>query len=398
MILDAVRRHRVVVEIATGVLVIALIFVLTQMIPEQVRSRRAVPAFTGLDAALTVLSVTGLLFRRHWPAAVLGVTTVLSVVAYGSGHVLNPTQLCLAVAMGVFALGVPRRRTVVMAAVISAALVATGLIRWSVDWGAGGPLDAVLWVWVGASVGIAVRSRRLLIRALEQRAEKAEAAQEEFALRRVAEDRVSIAREIHDVIAHHVSVINVQAAVAGHVMDTDPDTARTAVRQVREAAATVLEELQSVLGILRQENTLVPIDPAPGRDGLDDLLDSARALDTPVSVHGSTRLDDLGPTGSLSAYRLVQEALTNANKHAPGAPVTMTLRRTADTVQVSVVNGPGRRPPAPVDPGRTGFGLLGMAERVTAAGGRLHTESRDDGGFEVHADFPRARTTQEAPR
>jgi len=275
-----------------------------------------------------------------------------------------------------------RRVTLTWAGLATAALVAGTIVGNAAGLA---PLSRLtegpLWLWIGAAVGLARRSHVRMVQALQERAERAEAAQEEVALRLVAEDRVRIARELHDVLAHHVSVINVQAGVARHLLRQDPEAAQIALGHIRTAAATVLSELQSILGVLRQNESLQPSRPEPTPLDLADTIDAARTLGVDLTVTGPTGMSRLAPLARHAAHRFVQEALTNAGKHAGGAPVSVTITA-GDRLRIQVRN------PVPDAPRvTTGFGLIGMRERLVAAGGNLSVTT-DDGEFSVTAELP----------
>jgi signal transduction histidine kinase len=227
--------------------------------------------------------------------------------------------------------------------------------------------------------------------ALEDRARRAEETRDETARRRVAEDRVRIARELHDVIAHHVAVMSVQSGVAEHLVERDPAAAREALHRVRAAAKSVLSELQSVLGVLRQDESILPTTPAPGLGDLPGLVESFRAMGASVELVVPERTPALSSTAGVAAFRLVQEALTNVQKHAAGASATVTWHIDGDEVQLSVTNA---RPPSEhphslrAAPVGSGLGLVGMRERVVAAEGALSSGPTAQGGFRVTARLP----------
>jgi signal transduction histidine kinase len=256
-----------------------------------------------------------------------------------------------------------------------------------------GDFERVVWLWTATAVAVAVRSRRTTIAALEDRARRAEESREQTARRRVAEDRVRIARELHDVIAHHVAVVSVQAGVADHLVERDPQAAREALGHVRAASRSVLAELQSVLGVLRQEEAALPTAPAPGLGAVDALVATSRAAGARVESDLPDPLPTLPPAADLAAFRLVQEALTNVQKHAAGAPVTVRVAVRSAAAEVAVVNGPAPDPAGAVGPGGptptgSGLGLVGMRERVHAAGGTVQAGPTGDGGYRVVARFP----------
>jgi len=350
---------------------------------------------TGPDVILTLVSALALTARRHRPLPALLVTAAATAVAITGGWEVNLAQLAVAVALFNFGLRRPRTHTIVATAVAAVSLGLLSVLVVVLGRGEWGRQDVVLWLSTAAAVAIAVQSRRATILALEDRAIRAEESREATARRRVAEDRVRIARELHDVIAHHVAVISVQAGVAEHVLEKCPTAARESLATVRSSAKAVLGELQSVLGVLRQDETDVPTAPAPSLSRLDDLVASFTLMGTPVHVDAPRSVPGLSPAADVAAYRVVQEALTNVHKHAPGAATTIVVRPDAGAVEIVVTNEPPPLPDEPAgseaharDRAGSGFGLIGMRERVLAAGGVLQTGPTADGGFCVAAHVP----------
>ncbi|KAB1139968.1 sensor histidine kinase [Streptomyces luteolifulvus] len=235
---------------------------------------------------------------------------------------------------------------------------------------------AVLW-WFGT---LALRSAELTRRLRREKAERAR--------RAVAEERSRIARELHDVVAHHMSVISVQAGLGTFVFESDPPTARTALDTITGTSAEALEELRRMLQVLRAEETDgAPPDPMPGLARLGDLVERVRAGGVPVELRIEGTARPLAPGVELCAYRVVQEALTNVIKHARQARVMVVLHYGAHEVAVSVVNdGQGviqdRLPAGP------GLGLIGMRERAKLYGGTIRVGPRSEGGFAVRLTLP----------
>jgi signal transduction histidine kinase len=267
---------------------------------------------------------------------------------------------------------------------------------------------------MAAAAGDAVRSRRAFVDAIRERAERAERTREQEALRRVAEERLRIARDLHDVVAHHIALVNVQAGVASHVMDKRPDQAKEALAHVREASRSALNELRATVGLLRQSgDPEAPTEPAPGLARLDDLLGTFRAAGLPVDL---VRSDDdlrLQAAVDLAAYRIIQEALTNVQKHAgPGAKAEVSVLRVSRNLEVTVLDNGGSGDAAKSEEDKAartshdkpeaepegGHGLIGMRERVSALGGSCTTGPRYGGGFRVHAILPLSTEAQEQGR
>jgi signal transduction histidine kinase len=202
----------------------------------------------------------------------------------------------------------------------------------------------------------------------------------------VTAERAAIARELHDVVAHHMSVMVVQAGAARTVVDADPDAAADALRQIEASGRTGLTEMRRLLEVLKADGASSDRAPQPGLAQLDDLLAGMRATGLPVEavVEGEPR--PLPPGIDLSAYRIVQEALTNALRHSGGAAARVLLRYEPEALEVEVVDD-GR---GPNDDGDGGHGLIGMRERVQLFGGELTTGPAPGGGFAVRARLPHA--------
>jgi signal transduction histidine kinase len=242
-----------------------------------------------------------------------------------------------------------------------------------VEWGP--PLPEI----AGWLLGDNLRTRRAYLSELEARAERLEREQEESARRAAAEEQARIARELHDVLAHNVSVMVVQAAAANDVFETQPQRARQALRDIERTGRSALTELRRLLGRVRQTDFA----PQPGLSGLEALVDGVRAAGLPVTLRVEGELDDLPAGLDLSAYRIVQEALTNAIKHAGASAAEVRVRRTADEVELEVVDdGAG-----PSGNGR-GQGLIGMRERASLLGGEVEAGPKPGGGFRVRAKLP----------
>ncbi|QLE70699.1 sensor histidine kinase [Streptomyces rectiverticillatus] len=235
-------------------------------------------------------------------------------------------------------------------------------------------------------IGAARRSGRL---AKARLAEQEELTAEERARRTLLEERNRIARELHDVVAHHMSVISIQAQVAPHLVTEPPQELKENLAGIRQNAVEALAELRRVLGVLRSEDARadgVRHAPQPTLDRLDELLGNVRSAGLAVtsSVTGAPR--PLPPGVELSAFRIVQEALSNAMRHAPGAPVRVETAYGARRITVRVVNS-APDVPAPRSPG-AGHGVLGMRERAAMLGGDLAVGPTPDGGYEVTAVLP----------
>ncbi|MFH9267176.1 sensor histidine kinase [Streptomyces sp. NPDC017546] len=258
------------------------------------------------------------------------------------------------------------------------------------------PAVAVLVLVTALALGTALRSLRL---ARKDLVVQAELTAEERARRTLLEERNRIARELHDVVAHHMSVISIQAQVAPHLVEHPTEELRENLTGIRENALEALTELRRVLGVLRSEEApsqSARHAPQPGLDGLDGLLATVRSAGLAVTRSTTGDPRPLPPGVELSAYRIVQEALSNVMRHAPSASAEVVIGHRPAGLTVRVVNSPPDRPAAP-SPG-VRHGLLGMRERAAMLGGELATGPTPDGGWEVTAILPtRTETTEEAP-
>lgn len=356
---------------------------------------------SGADAVAAGAAVLLLLARRRAPLPVLALTvlgeTVFTVLASRPSPVLAVTAF---IAVYTVARTV-RRRT----AVIAAALTATALyvvVAYPMD-AASDPEGGAVFAWVGtfAAVGGTVRTWRDYTAAMEERAQRAEASKEVEARRRVAEERLRIARELHDVVAHHIALITIQAGVAGHFLRDRPDRAEVALGHIREGGRTVLDELGSLLHVLRQSgdetDEAQPTEPVPGLSRLGRLIESLAAAGLSVRHRQTGRPRPLPTAVDLAAYRVIQEALTNAHKHGADAVTDLLVDYRTDALHIEISN-PVRTGPVP-DAQGTGHGLTGMRERAHAVGGSFHAGAGADGRFrlDVRLPLPETETPADAP-
>ncbi|AZP17216.1 sensor histidine kinase [Streptomyces aquilus] len=340
-----------------------------------------------LSLVLIGLSAAALVFRRRAPITVLALTGTFSIVECVTGDPRAPVAMSAVIALYTVASTTDRPTTWRVGLLTMTVLTAAAMLGGPLPWYAQENLGIFAWTGIGATAGDAVRSRRAFVQAIQDRAEKAERTREEEARRRVAEERLRIARDLHDVVAHHIALVNVQAGVAAHVMDKRPDQAKEALSHVREASRSALNELRATVGLLRQSgDPEAPTEPAPGLDRLDELVGTFRSAGLHVEVARADAGTTLPAAVDLAAYRVIQEALTNVQKHAGGeAKAEVSVVRVGPNIEITVLdNGAGEEEPA--DGG--GHGLLGMRERVTALRGTLTTGPRYGGGFRVHAILP----------
>jgi signal transduction histidine kinase len=329
-----------------------------------------------LGLPLAAFEVAPLLVRRRYPLAVLGVVsaaTFVEVAVYGSTF-----PLAAAVAVYTAAAHLERRVSLIASASSGAAIALLALAREGYQ----SLLQTVLLFAIAWVVGDNLGTRRAYTRELELRAERLEREQQAQAARAVAEEQARIARELHDVIAHNVSVMVVQAAAGRDAFAERPQRAREALETIEAAGRSALAELRKLLGAVREGEA--DYEPAPGLDRLPSLIDRVRASGLDVVLHIEGTPSPLPAAVELSAYRVVQEALTNTLKHAAASRVDVRLRY--DTGELGVqVRDNGR---ATGNGSGTGSGLIGMRERVAAFGGTLSAGAATDGGFAVDARFP----------
>ncbi|MDT0435233.1 sensor histidine kinase [Streptomyces sp. NPDC005840] len=340
-----------------------------------------------LALVLIVLGAAALVFRRRAPRTVLAVTGSLALVESVVGDPRAPVAMSAVIALYTVAATTDRVTAVRLGLLTMTVLTGASMLAGPLPWYAQENLAIFAWTGIGATAGDAVRSRRAVVQAIRDRAERAERTREEEALRRVAEERLRIARDLHDVVAHHIALVNVQAGVAAHVMDRRPDQAKEALAHVREAGRSALSELRATVGLLRQSgDPEAPTEPAPGLDRLDELLGTFRSAGLRVELARADQDTTLPAAVDLAAYRVIQEALTNVQKHAgTGAAAEVSVVRVGPDIEITVLDdGPG----AQHVPDSGGHGLLGMRERVTALRGTLTTGPRYGGGFRVHAILP----------
>ena len=241
------------------------------------------------------------------------------------------------------------------------------------------------WVISAGVMLVTLRFWQLHVREVEQRAEEAERTRDEAAQRRAMEERLRIARELHDSLTHSISVISVQAGVAAHLARKRGEDVPPALAAIQEAGADAARELRTTLSVLRSAQD----GDGSGLGQLDSLVERSRAAGLPVTVTVAGAERGLPPEVDRAAYRIVQEALANVSRHAGGAQASVHLSYTQYAIAVQIDDdGHGTGTIAGPRPAGPGLGLIGMRERVTALGGRLHAGPRDSGGFQVRAEFP----------
>jgi signal transduction histidine kinase len=318
----------------------------------------------------TVLVLMGVYLGLGYPVAGVGETLLIAVYTAGSQSTLRATWPVHALLLPVLAV-----------AVATSAAPAS-------------PLDIGYHVvlYVGAWwLGSIVRSRRDYARRLEERTKQLEQARLELADQAVAQERLRIARELHDVVTHTMSVIAVQSGAGEHVIDAQPQIARETLREIKVTSREALAEMRHLLGVLRAEDeTTGSRSPPGGLANLDALVRQVRQAGVTVTVDVQGNPDAVPATVDLSAYRIVQEALTNVLKHAGTTSATVTVRYVPNAVSLLIRdNGPGVATVGAVGPEPNGgTGIVGMRERVQLLGGQLTAGPLPDGGFGVEARLP----------
>jgi signal transduction histidine kinase len=354
------------------------------------------------NAALVLVVVAGmaLAWRNRYPLAVLGVSTAAVSVYSLLGYVNGASLLLPAVALGSVATIMPIRRSAGWALLTTVVLMSATAANNPFGSTNGGFILIPADIAVALFAGIAIGNRRAYIDALRDRAER-------DARRQVDEERLRIARELHDVVAHTMATINVQAGAAAALLRDRPDQAAESLTAIRAASKDGLRELRAILNVLRHvDEPADPTRPAPGLARLDALAAGVRAAGLPVTMTVAGHRRDLPAVTDLAAFRIIQEALTNAIRHAGPATAEVSVRYGDSDLQIEVTDT-GQGMPASIGEmtfasllgcgasatdgiGGTepGHGLRGMRERAAAADGTLEIESPPSGGFRVAARFP----------
>jgi signal transduction histidine kinase len=341
--------------------------------------------------ALGLVAALSTFWRRKHPVAIFGGSGALVVLVmlaryHDAGSLLTTTIAAYSVGAHV----PQRRRRLQVAAVAGFALVDVALVSLFLSH-RGDRLGTVLSVGItfaaGLLLGDNLRSRRDRLAYLRERNDYLERTASLEAANAAAAERTRIARELHDIVAHSVSVIAVQAGGARRLVHTKPETAVEALTAIEHTARETMRELRQLLGVLRSEN---PDDsasahaPQPGLDDVRRLVKADPALDVTLAVEGERR--EVPGTVNLAAYRIVQEAITNVRKHAGPASVNVHIAYRPDAVDVTIEdNGRGA---AAIKSGTPGFGLTGMTERAALCGGSVATGPRPGGGWSVRATLP----------
>ena len=348
-----------------------------------------------LAPALMVFSPVVLL--RRWPLPVLAAATAVTGLAMAWGNAPLPLGIMMGLAVYSTAAGLPRRESIPAAGAAATAL--GGAIIYAALASPHAPLatealEGFVPLTAAWFIGDSVAARRRYVAGLAEQAEREQAAEVERARQQVREERMRIAHELHDVVAHTLAVITVQAGVGRRLMAKHPEEAGTALQSIEMIGRTAQDELRVVLGLLRDEEAgAAALAPAPRLVDLKELAEHVRASGTPVELRLSGADRQLSPALEMSIFRVIQEALTNVVKHAAGARAAVDVTVSAGRVRIEVTDdggaaahpaGGGGRP----DNASAGHGIVGMRERIAAFGGWLVAEPHSGGGFHVLAEVP----------
>jgi signal transduction histidine kinase len=330
-----------------------------------------------------LLSVAPLWFRRRYPAVVLGTVIVFQALCDLTSTVSNGWAGVLIAGYTLAAhIDGERRRMLLWAT--AATVVAYTLVALVDSNTSFSDTASFAVAMVGAfAIGDNMRQRRARVANLAERAERAEREQEMLAHQRVTEERTRIAREMHDVVAHSVSMMTIQAAAARRQLHRNPAQAEAALETIETTGRTAMDEMRRILGVLRSERDVAGFAPQPSLASLPELIAADAFL--PISASIDDDFSGVPASTQLAAYRLVQEALTNIRRHAGAiTAVRVTAHRVGSELSVEVTDD-GRG--ASVTPNAQGFGLIGMRERVAIANGRLEAGPRSGGGWRIAASF-----------
>jgi signal transduction histidine kinase len=337
-----------------------------------------------LDAVgvvLLALGVAALPVRRRWPVGVLAFAFVATLTYWSADYPRGPIFMSLIVALAQVVMSGHRR--------IALASVLTGFVLFPWLGYVLGTIERPAWGFViglGAWL-IALLSVLELVRSRRDRARDAARSRAEALQRRAADERLRIARELHDAVAHNMSLINIQAGVALHLFDEQPQQARDALATIKRSSKEALVELRSILGVLRRVDEDAPRAPTPSLTRLHELVNRSNAAGLDVRIDTLGDLDHLPRNVDLAAYRIIQESLTNVARHADRGDALVRVRLGAEALVVEVLDeGSGSRAGADLPSG--GNGIAGMRERAAAVGGSLEVGPRPGRGFAVRATLP----------
>jgi len=340
---------------------------------------------TGFGVSLLIVNGGSLAFRRLWPLGVLAVMLVTSVI-YTLVLDLPVYMIGPGILIAVYTVAAARERKKSLLALLVVELTMVVLIFVGPSFpGYGSIALFALIIGVAWFLGDVVRRWRTAAIEHEQRAAELAAAREELARRAVSEERLRIARELHDVVAHSMTVVALQAGSGRLAAREDPAAAQQALETIEKSSREALADMRRLVGVLREgEDSLT--EPAPGLDDIERLVEDVERAGLDVEVNRSGPLDRVPPGMALAAYRVAQEALTNVVRHAGVDEAELTLEASDGALVLVVGNGPPTRAVEPIEGG--GHGISGMEERASLYGGTFDARSTDDGGYRVEARFP----------
>lgn len=342
-----------------------------------------------------LLATIPIAFRRRWPLQTLTIICIAVSITILLGPSLASLPLTVLPLYSV-TMAYTRRQSFIALMVVESILGTSFLISWVMGRDQGDFSSNIFLAVATWFVADSIRTKRIYLRGLEAQAQERQRQEIDGARRAIVEERLAIARELHDVVAHSLSVIAVQSGVGRHVIDTQPEEARNALLAVEVTSRSALDELRGVLGVLRgQDRSTTELSPAPSLNDLDELIRRVRSAGVTVEMHIEGRHEPLSPGLELSIYRIIQEALTNVVKHANGAHTSIEIQYTNDEITIEVTNQKGNEVSIESgvqvlmqDTSRDRHGIVGMKERALAFGGTLWAKPLNDGGFKVSAALP----------
>jgi signal transduction histidine kinase len=367
---------------------VATVLAVGGLLGPALRQNAAIPWYAVLFA---ILSSAPVIARRRQPFLVLGLVEAGEALYLATAPLYaGKIALGLAVALYTVVTRSDRHTSLLIAGSITAINALALLI--GVPFGrtdvAGDLFGTTVLTIASWSVGENIRTRRAYLAQLEERARRLEAEREENAQRAVRDERTRIARELHDVVAHHVSAIAVQAAAAAEIVERNPQRAREALGFIQETSRQALAEMRAMLNVLRStDETAAAREPQPSLAQIERLVSQSRAAGLPVTLHVEGTVRPLPEALDLSAYRIVQEALTNSLKHAGPAHASVLVRYMDDTLELDISDD-GQGLHGQADGVGEGRGLIGMRERVALFGGELVAGALPGHGFRVQARLP----------
>ena len=365
--------------------IVAMVLFAVVTIPADVR--HALSSDQPLSWTVTVVVYAALVARRRFPLGTVAVATIGSVVLMAEGMAYPLTLPAVFYVLYWVAVGSTQLRALAVGVTVKAALLTASLVTHPGITG----FVILLWAALAVTAGSAARSHGAYVAEVEERARRAEQAKQSEASRRVAEERLRIARELHDAVGHHVALINVQAgALACLLDDRDLVPARESVAHIQRASEEALDELRLTVGLLRAPGApepSQPSEPVPGLDRLSELICSFAGAGLLVTHEVTGQVRPLPEAVELTAYRVIQESLTNTRKHAGCDSAVVRLGYTPGALSVAIEDE-GKQATRSSRRTAGGHGIVGMRERVTALGGWLSAGPHPDGGYRVTAELP----------